>query len=36
MVDFEYVIVGAGAADDSGSTRCQAGASLDGEGETSP
>ncbi len=36
MVDFDYVIVGAGAADGGGSTRFQAGASLDGEGETSP
>ena len=36
MVDFDYVIVGAGAADGSGSTRCQTGASLDGEGETPP
>jgi hypothetical protein len=36
MVDFEYVIVGAGAAGGGGSRRCQAGASLDGEGGTSP
>ena len=36
MVDFDYVIVGAGAAGGSGSTRCQTGASLDGEGETPP
>jgi hypothetical protein len=36
MVDFEYVIVGAGAAGDSGgSSRFQAGASLD-RGGTSP
>ena len=34
MVDFEYVIVGAGAAD-GGGTRFQTGASLDGR-ETSP
>ena len=37
MVDFDYVIVGAGAADGGGSSRrFQTGASLDGEGETSP
>jgi hypothetical protein len=36
MVDFEYVIVGAGAADGGGSTRCPADVSLDGEGGTSP
>lgn len=35
MVDFDYVIVGAGAAG-GGSRRFQTGASLDGEGETSP
>ena len=36
MVDFDYVIVGAGAADGGGSRRFQTGASLDGEGGTSP
>jgi hypothetical protein len=35
MVDFDYIIAGAGAADGGGSTRFQAGASLD-RGGTSP